>query len=65
VITPFLSRQLPSNMKINAADLLRKALTGATAATGFKVTLDRLQVHSMHPQGDDLVVDVDGDISVR
>jgi hypothetical protein len=65
VITPFLSRQLPSNMKINAADLLRKALTGATAATGYKVTLDRLQVHSMHPQGDDLVVDVDGDISVR
>jgi hypothetical protein len=65
VITPFLSRQLPSNMKINAADLLRKALTGATAATGFKVTLDRLQVHSMHPLGDDLVVDVDGDISVR
>ena len=65
LITPFLSHQLPSNMKINAADLLRKALTGATAATGYKVTLDRLQVHSMHPQGDDLVVDVDGDISVR
>jgi hypothetical protein len=65
LITPFLSHQLPSNMKINAADLLRKALTGATAATGYKVTLDRLQVHSMHPQGDDLVVDVDSDISVR
>jgi hypothetical protein len=52
-------------MKINAADLMRKSLTGATAATGFKVTLDRLVVHSMHTQGDDLVVDVDGDISVR
>jgi hypothetical protein len=65
IITPFLSHQLPSNMKINAADLLRKALTGATAATGYKVTLDKLQVHSMRPQGDDLVVDVDGDISVR
>jgi hypothetical protein len=65
LIKPFLSHQLPSSMKIDAADLLRKALTGATAATGFKVTLDRLQVHSMHPQGDDLVVDVDGDISVR
>jgi hypothetical protein len=65
LITPFLSHQLPSSMRINAADLLRKALTGATAATGYKVTLDRLQVHSMHTQGDDLVVDVDGDISVR
>jgi hypothetical protein len=64
-LTPFLSHQLPSSMKINAADLLRKSLTGATAATGFKVTLDRLNVHSMHTQGDDLVVDVDGDISVR
>ncbi len=64
-ITPFLSHQLPSSMKINAADLLRKSLTGATAATGFKVTLDKLNVHSMHTQGDDLVVDVDGDISVR
>jgi hypothetical protein len=65
LITPFLSHQLPSSMKINAADLLRKALTGATVATGFKVTLDRLNVHSMHTQSDDLVVDVDGDISVR
>ncbi len=65
LLTPFLSRQLPSSMKINAADLLRQSLTGATAATGFKVTLDRLIVHSMHTQGDDLMVDVDGDISVR
>jgi hypothetical protein len=65
LITPFLSHQLPSSMKINAADLLRQSLTGATAATGFKVTLDKLIVHSMHTQGDDLVVDVDGDISVR
>lgn len=64
-LTPFLSHQLPSNMKINAADLLRKALEGSTAATGFKVTLDRLRVHSMQTQGDFLVVDMDGDISVK
>lgn len=65
LVTPFLSHQLPSSMKINAADLLRKALTGATAATGYKVTLDRLQIRSIRPQNDDLIVDVDGDISVR
>lgn len=64
-LTPFLSHQLPSNMKINAADLLRKALEGSTASTGFKVTLDRLRVHSMQLQGDFLVVDMDGDISVK
>jgi hypothetical protein len=64
-LTPFLSHQLPSNMKINAADLLRKALEGSTASTGFKVTLDRLRVHSMQLQGDYLVVDMDGDISVK
>jgi hypothetical protein len=64
-LTPFLSHQLPSNMKINAADLLRKALEGSTATTGFKVTLDRLRVHSMQLQGDYLVVDMDGDISVK
>jgi hypothetical protein len=65
LVTPFLRRQLPSSMKINAADLLRKALTGATAATGYRVTLDKLQIRSIHPQGDDLVVDVDSAISVR
>jgi hypothetical protein len=65
LVTPFLRRQLPSSMNINAADLLRKALTGATAATGYKVTLDKLQIRSIRPQGDDLVVDVDSAISVR
>ena len=52
-------------MKINAADLLRKALEGSSAATGFKVTLDRLKVHSMQIEGDNLVVDMDGDLSVK
>jgi hypothetical protein len=64
-LTPFLSHQLPSSMKLNAAELLRKALANSTATSGFKVTLDKLVVHSMHLQNDDLVVDVDGDISVR
>lgn len=42
LLTPFLSRQIPSSMKVDAADLLRKALEGST-----------------------LVVDVDGDITVK
>lgn len=65
LLSPFLSRQVPSSMKVDAADLLRKALEGSTAASGYKVTLEKLKVHSMQIDGDTLVVDVDGDISVK
>jgi hypothetical protein len=65
ILNPFLSRQVPSHMKVNAADLLRKALEGSTAASGYKVSLDRLKVHSIQIAGDYLVVDVDGDLSVQ
>ena len=65
LLSPFLSRQVPSSMKVDAADLLRKALAGSTASTGYKIALERLKVHSMQIHGDVLVVDVDGDISVK
>jgi len=65
VLTPFLSHQIPSGMKVNAADLLRKALEGSTASSGYKVTLERLKIHSIQIQDDALVVDVDGDLNVK
>ena len=65
LLNPFLSRQVPSSMKVNAGDLLRKALEDSTATSGYKVTLDRLKIHSIQISGDTLVVDVDGDISVK
>ncbi len=65
VLTPFLSRQVPSGMKVNAADLLRKALEGSTLTSGYKVSLQRLKIHSVQIEGEDLVVDVDGDIGVQ
>ncbi len=65
VLTPFLSHQIPSGMKVNAAELLRKALEGSTATSGYKVTLDRLKIHSIQVQSDVIVVDVDGDLSVK
>ena len=65
LLSPFLSRQVPTSMKVDAADLLRKALEGSTASSGYKVTLEKLKVHSMQIVGDTLVVDVDGDISVK
>jgi glycine cleavage system regulatory protein len=52
-------------MKVNAADLLRQALAGSLATSDYKVTLDRLKIHSMQIEGDTLVVDVDGDLSVK
>jgi len=65
LLNPFLSHQIPSSMKVNAGDLLRKALEGSTATSGYKVTLDRLKIHSIQITGETLVVDVDGDISVK
>jgi len=65
LLLPFLSHQIPSSMKVNAADVLRKALEGSTLTTGYKLSLDRLKIHSMTIQGDYLIVDVDGDMSVK
>jgi hypothetical protein len=65
LLNPFLSHQIPSSMKVNAGDLLRKALEGSTANSGYKVTLDRLKIHSIQIDGDNLVVDVDGNLSVK
>lgn len=52
-------------MSFNAADLLRNALIGSTATSGYKVTVDRLKIHSVQIEGDNIVVDVDGDLSVK
>jgi hypothetical protein len=65
LLTPFLSHTVPSNMKVNAAELLRKALENSTATSGYKVTLDRLKIHSIQIAGENVVVDADGDLSVQ
>jgi hypothetical protein len=65
VLAPFLRGQVPKSMKVNAADLLRKALAGSTASSGYKVSLDRLKIHSVQIVGDKLVVDADGDLRVE
>jgi hypothetical protein len=65
LLAPFMSHQVPSSMKVNAAELLRKALEGSTAASGYKVKLEKLKIHSIQIQGDELVLDADGDISVK
>jgi hypothetical protein len=65
VLSPFLRGQVPRSLTVNAADLLRKALAGSTATSGYKVTLGRLKIQSIEVVGDKLVVDADGDISVE
>ena len=65
VLAPFLRGQVPKSMKVNAADLLRAALVGSTATSGYKVSLGRLKILSIQIVGDKLVVEADGDLSVE
>ncbi len=60
-----LRRQVPSSMKANAADLLRKALAGSTNIFGYKTSPDRFKTDSLPVDGEDLVVDVDADLGVK
>ena len=64
LLEPFLSHKLPSQMKMNAADLMRKLLSQSVASTGYTLTLDSLKLHSMLVDHDALVVDVDAAMSV-
>jgi len=64
LLVPFLSRKLPSEMKVNAADLMGKLLSQSVATTGYRLSLDSLKLHSMLVDHDALVVDVDAAMSV-
>ena len=65
LLVPFLSRKLPSQMKLNAADLMRKLLSQSLASTGYTLTLDSLKLHSMLVDHDELTIDVDAAMSVE
>jgi hypothetical protein len=65
ILMPFLSRKIPSSLKINAAAMLRQLLAQSLASTGYVLTLDHLKIHSMLIEGDHLIVDLDGDLSVN
>jgi hypothetical protein len=64
LLTPFLSRKLPQQMKLNAATLIKQLLSKSTETTGYTLTLNHLKLHSMLVEGQALVVDLDTDISV-
>jgi hypothetical protein len=64
-LVPFLSKKLPQQMKLNMADLIRQLLAKSTDVTGYDVKLGSLKIHSMQVDGDALVVDFDGNLSVN
>ena len=64
LLVPFLSRKLPAQMKVNAADLMRQLLSSSTETMGYSLSLTSLKMHSMLVQGSSLVVDVDAGMNV-
>jgi hypothetical protein len=65
LLVPFLSHKLPQQMKINAADLMRQALSRSVETTGYAFTLTTLKIHSMLVQGEKLVLDADAGMNVN
>ncbi len=65
LLVPFLSHKLPSQMKVNAADLMGKLLSQSAATTGYTLSLETLKLHSMQVDHNALVVDVDAGLSVE
>jgi len=65
LLTPFLSRQLPSQLKMNAADLMRNLLLHSAETTGYTLSLGSLKLHSMQVQGQSLTLDLDADLKVE
>ena len=65
LLVPFLSRKLPQQMKVNAADLMRQLLSRSAESTGYAITLTSLKIHSMIVQGALLILDVDTGLSVQ
>ena len=64
LLLPFLSKKMPAEMKVNAANLLRTLLVRSPDSTGYVLTLDALNLHSMKIESQTLVVDLDATIKV-
>lgn len=65
LMEPFLSKKLPQEMKVNAAEMLRNLLVKAPDSTGYRLTLSKLKLHSMLVDGQELVVDLDANVRVE
>ncbi len=63
-LIPFLSRKLPTEMKLDAAMLIRQLLTRSADVTGYALKLDALKLHSLLVEGQSLSLDMDGTVHV-
>jgi hypothetical protein len=64
LLEPFMSRQLPAQMKVNAAVLMRQLLSRSTETTGYALSLYSLKLHSLLVEGESLVMDADATLKV-
>jgi hypothetical protein len=64
LLEPFLSHQLPAQMKVNAAVLMRQLLSHSAETTGYALSLNSLKLHSLLVEGDSLVMDADAALRV-
>jgi hypothetical protein len=64
LLVPFMSHQLPAQMKVNAAILMRQLLSRSTETTGYALALSSLKLHSLLVEGDSLVMDADATLKV-
>ncbi len=64
LLAPFLAKKMPQEMKVNAADLMRTLLIRSPDSTGYILTLDELNIHSMQVTGQQLIVDLDAKMRV-
>ena len=65
LLVPFLSRKMPSQMKVNAADLMGKLLSQSVATTGYSLTLASVKLNSMLVDRNTLTVDVDAALTIN
>jgi hypothetical protein len=64
LLEPFMSHQLPAQMKVNAAVLMRQLLSRSTETTGYALSLYSLKLHSLLVEGESLVMDADATLKV-
>lgn len=65
LLMPFLSGEVPRQMKVNAADLMREVLSKSAETTGYGFSLTSLKIHSLMVQNGYLVLDVDAGMDVN
>jgi hypothetical protein len=64
ILKPFFSNRLPSEIKMNAAMMLREILTKSTETSGYPVSLDKLQMRSAHIVDNYLIVDYESNMRI-